>query len=166
MMADEGFDVFALDGSKYAIANAKKFIRPRKAKFFVADFLDIDNLFAPNFFDIICDNVSIYANLPADINLILKKVAVILKKNGRFYSSCFSSQSTGYGQGKKIEKDTFTDIPVGIFKGRGLSHFYSEKSARNLYGKYFKIKSLDINQQTSYNQTVNNYQFVLLCRKK
>jgi SAM-dependent methyltransferase len=166
MMIDEGFDVFALDGSKHAITNAKKLIYPRKAKFFVADFLDIDNLFAPDFFDIICDSVSIYANSTANINLILKKVAAILNKNGYFYSSCFSKLSIGQEKGKEIEKDTFIDAPSGVFKNRGLSHFYSEKSVRNLYGKYFKIESLDTSYQTLYNRTAKIGKFVLICRKK
>lgn len=47
----------------------------------------------------------------------------------------FSKNTTGYGIGEQIEKDTFTDIPCGCFKGRGTAHFYTQDSITALLGE-------------------------------
>lgn len=165
MMADENFKVYAMDGSTMVVSQVKKLLGGA-VDLKVADFLELDSIYPSLFFDIVCDNVSVYANPIGNIELILKKTASIMKKGGWFYSVSFSRQTNGYRQGKEIEKDTFVDIPVWPFKNRGLVHFYCEKDIRNLYGRYFKIKSLEINNYTENNQSVNVHQFVLICQKK
>ena len=90
-----------------------------------------------------------------------------MKSGARFYSSCFSTGTLGHGLGKKLEPGTFTDIRKSIFfKDRGLAHFYTENELRRIYGKFFKIESLDIDYHTEFNKQNMVSMFVLICRKK
>lgn len=166
MMLAEGFDVCAVDGAKEAVNHAKVFVGSKKVKYYSADFLGIEPIFAKNYFDIVCDNVSIYANTLANIENILGIISKIIKKNGLFYSSCFSTKNSGFGLGKKLETGTYADVSEGNFKGRGLVHFYTEKELRRIYGKFFEIKSFDTEYYTEFNGQNRVYKYVLICRKK
>lgn len=165
MMLAEGFDICAIDGSKEAIKRAKAFVGSN-VKFVSADFFDIKNFFLENYFDIICDNVSIYANTLDSIENILKIASDVLKKDGLFYSVCFSTKTSGFGSGKKIEPRTFTNIQKSPFKERGVTHFYTEKELRKIYGKFFRIESFDTECYTEYNGKNKIFKFVVICRKK
>jgi len=166
MMYEEGYDTYAVDGSIYAVRKAKKFLLNKEVDLKVCDFSGIDKAYNQLFFDIICDDVSIYANRINNIKDILKKISLILKKNGLFYSSCFSTKTSGFGLGKKLEPGTFTDINKWPFRDRGITHFYTGKELRRIYGKFFEIESFDTECYTEFNKQNKVFKFVLICRKK
>ncbi|OGN04108.1 MAG: hypothetical protein A2831_02240 [Candidatus Yanofskybacteria bacterium RIFCSPHIGHO2_01_FULL_44_17] len=167
MMVAEGFKVWAVDGAGEAVRHAKAFVSQKNTKFIVADFVDIASIFPKGFFDIVCDNVSVYTNTVKNIEAILASVAKILKKDGLFYSSCFSTKTLGCGLGKKLESGTFIDIRESVFfKDRGIAHFYTEKEARKVYGKFFTVQSFDVDYHTEFNGQNTVSMFVLICRKK
>ncbi len=126
-LAREGFDVYAFDGSKSAVRKVKDRLENEglKADIRVRDALELD--YQDNFFDCVIDNVSIYANKFENITKMYEKIYSMLKPGGQMFTSIFSKQTTGYGTGEQIEKDTFINISCGVLKERGIAHFYDEK---------------------------------------
>ena len=76
------------------------------------------------FFDCVIDNASIYSNKLNNIIKMYEEIYRMLKIGGKLFSIGFSKNTTGYGTGKEIEKDTFVDIECGSLKGRGTTHFF------------------------------------------
>ena len=44
----------------------------------------------------------------------------------------FTKNTTGYGLGEALEKDTFKNISQGNLAGRGIAHFYDKKEITEL----------------------------------
>ena len=134
-LAREGFDVYAFDGSESAIKKVKDRLKREKleADVKVCDALELD--YRADFFDCVIDNVSIYANKHNDIVKMYEEIYRLLKPGGKIFTSLFSKNTSGYGMGVEIEKDTFTDIPYGNLAGRGIAHFYDEEEITKLLNK-------------------------------
>ena len=131
-LAREGFDVYAFDGSEYAVENAKKklSLENLRADFRVCDGLNAD--YKENFFDAILDNVCIYANRIDDIRCMYKKARSFLKPGGMILTANFGVATYGFGLGTEIEKGTYTSITDGPLKDRGVAHFYREMELREV----------------------------------
>ena len=99
----------------------------------MCDALELD--YRADFFDCVIDNVSIYANKHNDIVKMYEEIYRLLKPGGKIFTSLFSKNTSGYGMGVEIEKDTFTDIPYGNLAGRGIAHFYDEEEITKLLNK-------------------------------
>lgn len=125
-LAKEGFNTFAFDGSKSAIDQVKKRLESEglKAELQVKDALELD--YEKKFFDCVIDSVMIYANLYENIIKMYQNIYELLKIGGKLFSISFSKNTTGYGTGVKIEKDTFRDITKGSLEGRGMVHFFEK----------------------------------------
>lgn len=104
--------VFGIDGSKTAVAIAKKFIYKSNIKISNSDFIKIP--FKNNFFKLCLDRGSITHNKKENIIKILGEVNRCLKKNGFFFSIIFSKADQLYkdkiNQKKiiKVEQDLET----------------------------------------------------------
>ncbi|MFA6322235.1 MAG: class I SAM-dependent methyltransferase [Candidatus Buchananbacteria bacterium] len=147
LMVNEGFRVHALDGAAEAIKNAKKNVKSRQAKFFVSDFLNLGEVCDDNYFDLVCDNFSIYANSIDHIKQILFLVHKILKHDGLFYSAVFSNQTTP-------------------FKNRGTAQYFTASAVKKLYGQYFQVLSLDRLMYTEFDRQRTIDEFILICKKR
>ncbi len=103
-LAKEGFSVYAFDGSISAIDKVKQLLEKERlsACLKVMDALELD--YEDNFFDCIIDNATIYANKYRNIKLMYSKIFKILKEGGRLLTVNFSTNTTGYGTGKELEK--------------------------------------------------------------
>ena len=86
--------VFGIDGSKTAVAIAKKFIYKSNIKISNSDFIKIP--FKNNFFNLCLDRGSITHNKKENIIKILDEVYRCLKKNGFFFSIIFSKADQLY----------------------------------------------------------------------
>ena len=86
--------VFGIDGSKTAVAIAKKFIYKSNIKISNSDFIKIP--FKNNFFKLCLDRGSITHNKKENIIKILGEVNRCLKKNGFFFSIIFSKADQLY----------------------------------------------------------------------
>ena len=128
----EGFDTYAFDGSKSAIRKLEQFLEHEglKAHLEVKDALDIE--YKDDFFDAIVDNVCIYGNTLNNISLMYSKVFSILKKGGRLFTSCFTTDTKGFGTGEELEYHTYRNPTEGNIKGRGTFHFWDEGELRNM----------------------------------
>lgn len=163
-LAREGFDVYAFDGSRSAVAKAKNILEKDGlyADLRVCDALELD--YDDNFFDCVIDNVSTYSNKLCDIKKMYKKIYTMLKQGGGIYTSAFSKNTTGYGTGEQIEKDTFTDIACGPLEGRSIVHFYDKDDiAALLSGIGFCDIQTDLLRYTDRGNTVE--QILVQARK-
>lgn len=131
-LAREGFSTFAFDGSKIAIDKLSHFLDKEQltADLRVLDGVHVD--YDNNFFDGVIDNVCIYANKMEDIVKMYAEVYRVLKQGGKFISSVFSTDTLGYGEGREIEKNTFTDISSGRLQGRGTTHFFEKDELKKV----------------------------------
>lgn len=93
-------------------------------------------------FDFICDNFSIYANKISIIKACLEEIKRIMKDDAIFYSRVWSKNCYGLESGDLIEKNTYDNLQIGPCSGFGTSHFFDLEEILNLYGKIFKIKSI------------------------
>lgn len=150
-LAREGFNVYAFDGSKTAIQKAAQRM---KAEAVTAELSVSDATCLPypdGYFDGVIDSVMICANSIDGIEKILSECYRVLKPGGLFFSTgLFRSETTGYGSGKLIEPNTFTDISTGCLNGRGTVHFFDHKEIKTLWHntgfKNLLIDSMDRSQ--------------------
>lgn len=126
-LAREGFD-----GSKSAVRKVEEKLRKEKlqADVRVRDALELD--YEENFFDCVIDNATIYANQKNNILEMYQQVYRLLKKGGKLFSVSFTTETTGYGTGTEIEKNTFCGITERSLEGRRMTHFYTEEELRNI----------------------------------
>lgn len=134
-MAREGFSVYAFDGSKSAIARVKEKLEKEKlsADVRVRDALELD--YKDEFFDCVIDSVCIYANTIKNITEMYREIYQLLKKQGKLFTSVFSTATTGYGTGDKIEEHTYCNLTEGNLAGRAIVHFFEKKELVSLLEK-------------------------------
>lgn len=118
MLAREGFEVHALDGSAAALdLNRRRLAAMNlQAQLTHADFLHLP--YAPNSFDAVIDDAAIEANTLSNIRLILTEVWRVLKPGGVYFGRLMSAASRGVGDAAhEIEPNTFSQTH-GILAGR------------------------------------------------
>lgn len=154
-LAREGFDVYAFDGSKSAVAKAVQRLEKEhlEAHFQVADALGLD--YPENFFDAVIDNVCIYSNLLNNIQIMYENVYKMLKPGGTFFTTCFGKKTDGYGSGEALEKDTFVNMTEGALIGRGITHYFDQEALEKmLLGSGFRNVRIDYDLYTDRGITV------------
>ncbi len=134
-LSREGFDTYAFDGSKSAVANAEKLLSADnlKAEFRVRDALNLD--YGKEEFDCIIDNASSCSNKLEYIQIMYHEMYSMLKEGGKLFSCIFTTNTTGYGTGDEIEKNTFVNMTEGNLVNRGITHFYDEGEIQNILGE-------------------------------
>ncbi len=134
-LAREGFDTYAFDGSKSAVEKAKAHLQAEGLSNVHFDVMDgTEILYENEFFDCVIDNVCIYANCLKYINEMYANVHRILKPGGKFFSTCFGTGTSGYGEGEQIEKNTFCNISKGALADRAVAHFFTKSELKTLAG--------------------------------
>ena len=157
---DFGFKhVTGIDGSKFAIKEAKKFLKKSKCQLVLKDFNKY-NLGLEKY-DLILDRGSITHNNSYDIKKIIKKVNLALTKDGYFISHLFSSKHSEFK--KKKSKEAFKES-MGIKDSIEASFF--DKKKINKFFKDFKIISLrhSLNEDIKKNYKVSFWN--IICKKK
>lgn len=141
-LAENGFDVYGIDGSESAIECCKKrFVeRGLTGTFDVADFSELP--FEDGFFDCAVDRESVYANNYSDIENTINQVYDKLKPGGIFISFMYNTGHTGMKYGEEVEKNTYTNFSEGPFKETKKAHFVDrDEVEKELFNK-FEIKSI------------------------
>ena len=128
-MAKEGAKVTAMDGAPSAIKNINKL-----AKEFGVD-ADIEvvhgDITKPKRFlyfghfpyDIVVDNYALYSNPEEDTINGFSGIFDLMKTGGFFLTCCFGKKTTGFGTGKQLSKNTFTNIEGPLSKC-GIQSFF------------------------------------------
>jgi len=138
---ENGFSVFGIDGSKTAIDACKKRFRQweLKGNFILGDFLELP--FENNFFDLVTDRESLYANKPGDIKEIIGQVFKKLKPGGYFVSFMFNNFHPEKKLGVKTEKNTYDNFSKGSFVGTGRVHLADLREISAWFSE-FKIENI------------------------
>jgi SAM-dependent methyltransferase len=143
-LAKEGFEAIGIDGSDSGCRLARDFLAKQKldAQIIRGDFVSLP--FDNNQFDFILDRESIAHNTKNNIFKIYAEVARCLKRGGRFLSVCFSLEygSLKVDDGKKIEKNTYTDFISGPLEGLGIVHFFEKNEIIEGLSPFFEIESI------------------------
>ncbi len=133
---NEGFRVYGIDGSTSAIENAKKrlgAVAPiDNVELVPGDFESLP--FENEVFDIVVDNLSVYANPLKTISNTYKEMYRVLKTAGFCYSRAWGDETLGAGSGEMQEPGTSMSPVSGPCKGMGTSHFFK----RQEFLSYFK----------------------------
>ncbi|MCI6086944.1 MAG: class I SAM-dependent methyltransferase [Selenomonas sp.] len=131
-LANEGFDTYAFDGSKSAVARAEKNLAKKglAAHFLVADGIQLP--YESETFDAIIDNVMIYSNTLANIRMMYGECHRFLKTGGKFFSCVFGREMTGYGSGTEIEPNTFADTTEGRAAHTGYMHCFDRQELHDV----------------------------------
>lgn len=134
-LAREGFATYAFDGSASAVERAKKRLEADglKADLRVGDALELD--YECQSFDCVIDNAVVYANYYENIVSMYEEIYNLLKVGGKLFSSSFSTETTGYGTGVELEKNTYCNIETGSLAGRGTAHFFEEDELKDILEK-------------------------------
>lgn len=141
LILNEGFYGYGIDGSESAIEIAKKRLTEyQNCELRVMDFLNIE--YQDNFFDMVIDRQSIYANKPKSIDKIFSQLVRILKKDGIFISFMYNINDYHFKKiednpsyAELIDTNTYTDFKGGTFKGNGTVHFFTLNEIKELCSK-------------------------------
>lgn len=162
----EGFDVYGMDGSPTAIKKAKLRMCQEGLR---ADLKtgDIINLpYQNNYFDAVIDVECLYSNSREDAESILRAVNRVLKKRGIFFSRTFAKGTYIGKSRKKVGDSEYTHISDGPLAGECLVRLMDNKQARALYGRFFKVVSIDKLESTLNGGSIKVSELIVVCKKK
>ena len=77
-------------------------------------------------YDLLLDNASLYSNEENKIHDALKDYQNIMNKNSYFLMNCFGEKSSGFGTGRQISNNTYSDVK-GLFQNRGTVTFFTRE---------------------------------------
>ena len=119
-LAKEGFDSYGIDISISAIEKANKYLNEFHHTSANLEQGDAKNLqYSDNYFDAVIDVVALQHLTFTDHKIAYNEVKRVLKSNGLFWTMHIAKNSFGYGTGRQIDYETFTDIKEGPFAGKG-----------------------------------------------
>lgn len=128
-LCKEGFNVFGIDSSETGIKLAKD----KVSQMGLARDDTVLDLRVGNFVklpwedgsvDAVIDIFAIYANPPSVIQQVIKEIYRVLRPGGLFYSKLWGTETTGYGSGARLDRNTFDEIQIGPCAGMGVSCFF------------------------------------------
>lgn len=144
----EGFAVHGIDVSPSAIALAKARLETENAgipspppDLRVGNFSQLP--WPDQTFDVVIDIFALYANTTPVITQALAEIARVLKPSGWVYSKLWGTQTTGFGEGIALEPATFDAIPHGPCANMGVTHFFTQESALQIFGAHFEPVAID-----------------------
>ncbi|MBA4067508.1 MAG: class I SAM-dependent methyltransferase [Isosphaera sp.] len=137
-LAREGFSAAGIDGSASAIRQAAENLAADglTADLRVGDAAQLAEHFPAGHFDAVIDNGCLVCNMVAGVRKIVAQMGRVLKPGGRVYSATFARGTYGDGMGREVEPGTFTDIPDGVFAGKGIIHLFTEDEVREVFGAF------------------------------
>ncbi|MDD3147677.1 MAG: class I SAM-dependent methyltransferase, partial [Candidatus Riflebacteria bacterium] len=123
----EGFATVALDGAFAALPKARELCRAEKTQPLLLQ-SDAGLLpFSNGVFDAVVEIGALASNSSSGIKEILTEIHRMLKPGGCFFSSVlFTSATSGYGSGEKIDAHSFRNVIDGPVAGLGTIHFFSK----------------------------------------
>lgn len=140
-LAENGFSVYGADGSETVVkACEEKFkLCGLSGEFIAADLINLP--YKKNFFDLVVDRESLYANKFSGIKAIIRSVRDKLKKNGLIVSFIYNTYHSDREFGEEIEPNTYEKFRKGNFYATGKAHFADLKEILDLYSE-FKIENI------------------------
>ena len=165
-LSKQKFQVYGCDYSNTALKKAKENIKKNKLKNIKLFKNDIRNLTFKNFFfDCVIDDCSSYACSFKETRKIYTDISKLLKKNGFFFSTTFSTKSWGDKTGKKIGYNYYL-TNSGPHKNEGPTRFTSKKDILRLYKNLFTLVNLEKTSTTFNNQKDSVDKWIIVLKKK
>jgi len=163
-IAENGFDVYGIDGSKSACENTKSNLKNQNIKILHAYF---DNLpFKDNSIDIVIDREATYCGNLKDIKSWWSEANRVLKQGGIVISFKFDDSHPDLKKiknllikAKKVENNTYRNIQDGAFKDTGIAHFSSYDELFEIFS-FCEIMSITKNEnKIIYNNSNNKFNY-------
>lgn len=135
LMAKEGAMVTAIDGAPSGLEKVNALAR----EFGVDATIEVVHCditrpkdFLNSAYDIMVDNYALYSNKEDQTLNGFREFFDLLKTGGFFLTCCFGKKTTGYGTGKQLSKNTFTDIEGKLSNG-GVQSFFSRDELDQIF---------------------------------
>ena len=160
-LAREGFDCYGFDGAPSAVRRVEEKLKKENLSAHLQCCTGQEVSYPDDFFDAIIDSACIYANGLNDIELMYRKCLSFLKLGGKIITTAFGKNTSGYGGGRQLEEDTYTDMTEGNLRNRGTAHFYTKESLTYLIEKIgFKNVKCGVDLYTGNDSVVE----LLICQ--
>jgi SAM-dependent methyltransferase len=164
-MAREGFDVYGIEGSKTACAQAHVRLREEglSAQLDVGDIMTLP--YEDNSFDGVLDVECLYSNDYISTETILKEIHRVMKPGATFFSRTFTDQQYCGITHTPLSDFEYCDVSDGPFAGKGFVRLTPERHIDSLYGKYFDIVSVDLMENSVNNREYVVSEWAIVCGK-
>lgn len=162
-LSDLGFDTFGVDGSRTAVKVTQNKVKNKK-QIIIGDFKNLK--FKKNFFNYIIDRNSLTHNNEKDINIIIDNVYRVLKKDGLFISSIFSTYHHDKKFGQKIKgfNNSYQSFRFGTFKHTPVTYFASKKRLLKIFRKFKIVDLVKVSNISLINKKKSEY-FIIVLKK-
>lgn len=141
-LAKNDIEVIGVDVSRSALKMACRWVRKERISNVALIRGTMTSLpLIDNNFDAIISVSVIHHALQKDIAKAIAEIHRILKKNGLFLTNLASVKDPRYGEGQKVENDTFK-IPEAFEEKRfeELHHFFTKREASQLLARFAEAK--------------------------
>lgn len=151
-LAENGFDIYGIDGAATAIKICRKKFKTHalSGHFICGDIIDLP--YQDNFFDVIIDRESMYANKLSDIKRIIQGVYQKLRSKGIFIS---------FMNNEFVPDKT-------LIKNMGTAHLVSKKEVLELFSQ-FKVQNIMRHSLREVRDTSNVFmsfdEYVVIAKK-
>ncbi|MED1944687.1 MULTISPECIES: class I SAM-dependent methyltransferase [Brevibacillus] len=136
-MANEGFQVYGIDGSHTAIEQAQIRLDSEcpnwKGQLFVGDIGTLP--FPDEYFDAVIDNGAVTCNSHENSILIYSEMARVAKKQGKLYSRTIAKGSWGDETGEHVGYDAYI-VDEGPLLGKGYIRFTKYEDIEKLVSDF------------------------------
>ena len=130
--AQEGFAAHGIDGSKTAVALARKRLADLglTADLRLGDFTDLP--YQDGSFDLVIDRAALTHTDPRALVVALREIRRVLKRGGKFLFTPFGDSHTSFSSGAYLPSGARGKITAGAMKGVGQVTFLSRKDIADL----------------------------------
>ena len=152
LLAHSGFEVVGTDVSKSALRMAKKWILKEKLRNVMFVQASMTNLpFNEYSFDVVISVSVIHHALKKDIVTTVKEIFRILSKNGWLLANVASTADPRYGNGKKLEHNTFQIVEAFEQKRfTELHHFFTKPELLKLLHSFSNKRVSGMKDKPNY----------------
>lgn len=139
-VAREGFDAYAIDGSKEGmrVFNERLQTENLTAHTAVGDVINLP--YESQTFDALIDGLCVCHNSLENMKRIISEEYRVLKSGGKMLAMLFGTGTYLGENPDEIEPNTFVNVQAGILTGKGLFHLTTEDEILELYAQFSDIK--------------------------
>lgn len=139
-LANEGFDIYGIDGSPTAIMSAKKRLKKDNlsAALMVGDVIRLD--YPDMYFDCVIDVECLMGNDWDSSRRIIEEVQRVLKTDGLFFSQTFTDNTYVGKHHKTVGKNTYRNIDDGDLARKRLLRVLAEEDIPVLYAGFSRFR--------------------------
>ena len=134
-LAKEGAIVTAMDGAPSGLNKVKKLSKEYgidKGISTVHGDITTPKTFIKQKFNVILDSYALYSNIEDHTIKGYKECYDLLENDGFFLTCCFGKTTDGFGTGKKVSENSYTNIK-GVLSNGGVQSFFSKEDLTRIF---------------------------------